>query len=784
VAIRTAAAATESTVGAVPSSGPAAVLAARSDRVTHVRHLPARPGRTVAWPAWVPAELVELWAGRGITRPWEHQVQAAELVRGGASVVLSTGTASGKSLAYLMPGLSALWEDDRRRTRANRCGTVLYLAPTKALAGDQLDSLVRLGRGGQWLRPALFDGDTPHPERDWIRRYANYVLTNPDMLNRSLLPAHNRWDRFLGSLRLVVIDECHTYRGVFGSHVAHVLRRLRRLCRAHGCDPTFVLTSATVGDPAGTAQRLTGLPTAAVTDDASPRAATTMLLWDPAAGGDDEHPRRRRTAVAEAADLLTDLVLGGSQALAFVRSRRGAETVSLIAREALAQCAPHLRETVAAYRGGYLPEERRLLEAALRTGALRGLATTSALELGIDVAGLDAVVMAGYPGSRAAMWQQAGRAGRAGADALTVLIARDDPLDNYVVHHPEALFDCPPEAAVIDPANPYVLGPHLCAAAAEAPLTDADLELFGPAAQPLLDELTGAGLLRRRSTGWHWTRRDPSVLPGDIRGGGGPEVRLVELHTGRVLGSVDGARAHTHVHPGAVHLHQGRTYLVHHLDLEDGVALLERADPDHTTMARQIADIGIVDVRQSSPSGQARIHFGTVDVTTQVVSYLSKRLRTGQVFAETPLDLPEQRLRTTAVWWTLSERQIADSAVPAGDLAGAAHAAEHASIGLLPLFASCDRWDIGGVSSARHPDTGTLTVFVHDGHPGGAGFAERGYAVAADWLRATRDLILDCPCEVGCPSCVQSPKCGNGNRPLDKVGGARLLSVLLGDTPA
>ncbi|HEX3827605.1 MAG TPA: DEAD/DEAH box helicase [Sporichthyaceae bacterium] len=763
--------------------GPAAaVLLNRIDRITHVRRIPQRPGRTVDWPIWVPQALTERWAAAGIYAPWAHQAAAAEVVRGGGSAVLCTGTASGKSLAYLMPGLSALWEDGARRGRT-RSGNVLYLAPTKALAADQLSGLTGLG-AGQWLRPALFDGDTPHPERDWIRRYANYLLTNPDMLNRTLLPAHNRWSRFLGSLRLVVVDECHAYRGVFGSHVAQVLRRLRRVCRIHGADPQFVLTSATVGDPAGTAEQLTGVAATPITEDASPRAATTVLLWEPPpVEGASNGSAGRRSAVAEAADLLAGLVLAGSQALAFVGSRRGAETVAVLAREALADCDPGLAACVAAYRGGYLPEERRLLENCLRSGELRGLATTNALELGIDVAGLDAVVMVGYPGTRAAMWQQAGRAGRGDGEALAVLIARDDPLDSYLIHHPEALFDRPAEAAVLDPANPYVLAPHLCAAAAEAPLTDDDLELFGPAAASTVEALTGAGLLRRRVTGWHWTRRDPTVLPDDIRGGGGPGIRLVELRTGRVLGTVDGARAHFTAHPGAVHLHQGRTYLVHSLDLDDGVALVERADPDYTTIARQVADIAVVEVSRTTRWGQAEIHFGSVDVTSQVVSYVSKRLRTGEIVAQTPLDLPEQCLRTAAVWWTLTDRQIAGSGIAAADLPGAAHAAEHASIGLLPLFATCDRWDIGGVSTATHADTGRLTVFVHDGHPGGAGFAERGHRVAAEWLRATRDLIRDCPCEHGCPSCVQSPKCGNGNRPLHKTGGARLLTVLLDDAP-
>jgi DEAD/DEAH box helicase domain-containing protein len=744
----------------------------RADRVRHVRRSPERPGRREPWPEWVPELLVERWGAAGICAPWAHQVAAAQTLWERRSVVLATGTASGKSLAYLMPALSGLLTGDP---------TVLYLAPTKALAADQLAGLAALKLGPHGVRPALFDGDTPYGERDWIRSHANYLLTNPDMLNRTLLPDHARWARFLGALRYVVVDECHSYRGVFGSHVAQVLRRLRRICRKYGADPAFGLCSATVSDPAVAAQRLTSAQVEAVSEDASPRAAAAFVLWEPPlTGALDEHGApRRRTAVAETADLLTDLVLADARALAFLRSRRGAEVASVLARDALHEVDPSLGDRVAAYRGGYLPEERRALEQRLRTGELCGVAATNALELGIDITGLDVVLLAGYPGTRASMWQQAGRAGRAGQGGLAVFVARDDPLDTYLVHHPEALFGRPVEATVLDPDNPYVLGPHLCAAAAEAPLTAADLELFGPRAADVVDELTARRLLRRRGAAWYWTRLDPGALPGDIRGSGGPAVRLVESGTGRLLGTVDAGSAHSQVHTGAVHLHQGRSYLVEELDLEAAVAVVNRAEPDWTTTARELTEITVLSTDRAMDWGAARIHVGMVEVTSQVVGYLSKRIVTGEVFAQTPLDLPPRHLRTTAVWWTVPEDVLADAGITAADLPGAAHAAEHAAIGLLPLFATCDRWDVGGVSTALHPDTGLPTVFVHDGHPGGAGFAERGYRVAEQWLRATRDLIAGCGCPTGCPSCVQSPKCGNGNRPLDKAGAVRFLDVVL-----
>ncbi len=466
--------------------------------------------------------------------------------------------------------------------------------------------------------------------------------------------------------------------------------------------------------------------------------------------------------------------------LAFVRSRRGAETVAMTCRRQLAEVAPELRDRVAAYRGGYLPEDRRAIEQALRSGELTGLAATNALELGIDVSGLDAVVMAGFPGTRAALWQQVGRAGRNGRDALGVLVARDDPLDTYLVHHPEALLGAPVEANVFDPDNPYVLGPHLCAAASELPLTEDDLPLFGPRAREGVDALTAAGLLRRRRLGWFWTDRRRASELADIRSSGGPAVRLVEDGTGRLVGTVDAGSAHATVHEGAVYLHQGETYLVLSLDLEHGVATVVLDDPGYSTTARDVTDIEITGEREHEPWGPARVSLGDVRVTHQVVSYLRRRVPSGESLGEEPLDLPERTLETTAVWWTVPAALLDAAGLATRDLPGAAHAAEHASIGLLPLFATCDRWDIGGVSTALHPDTGLLTVFVYDGHPGGAGFAERGFHAARAWLLATREAIDACRCEEGCPSCVQSPKCGNQNNPLDKRAAVVLLDALLG----
>jgi DEAD/DEAH box helicase domain-containing protein len=761
-----------------PGADPAAALilrlGAESGRLVHVEHIAARTGQRAPWPDWVPAEVTARFSGAGVPAPWAHQAVAADLARSGQNVIISTPAASGKSLGYLLPALTAVLEG----------ATALYIAPTRALAADQLRAVRALGIDG--VRAAVLDGDTPAAERDWARAHAAYLLTTPDMLHHMLLPRHARWNGFFRRLQYVIVDECHGYRGVFGSHVAHVLRRLRRVAAHHGgaarpAGPVFLLASATISEPAACALLLTGQRAEEVTESAAPRGPLTFGLWEPpltAARGEAGAPIRR-TATAEAAGLLADLVAQNVPSLAFSRSRRGAEAVAMGARRALAEAGtPGLGERVAAYRSGYLPEDRRGLEQALRTGAITGLAATTALELGVDISGLDAVLIAGWPGTRAALWQQAGRAGRDGRGAVAVLIARDDPLDTYLVHHPEALLRRPVEATVLDPGNPYVLAPHLCAAAAELPLTEADLALFGPESVAVTEALIGRGMLRRRGPVICWTRRGRAARTG-LRGTGGRPVKIVEAPTGRLVGTVDEPSAHVLVHTGAVYPHQGEMYLVARLDLADSVALVEAADPGYATSAREVTAIEVAAELRRSAWGGAAVHFGDVQVTRQVTSFVRRGLETGRPLGEVPLDLPPRTLRTRAVWWTIPDSQRSVLAGLGVDLPGAAHAAEHASIGLLPLFAACDRWDIGGVSADVHPATGQLTVFVYDGHDGGAGFAERGYRAAAEWLRATAEAIRSCECQAGCPSCIQSPKCGNGNEPLSKNGAVLLLECLL-----
>jgi DEAD/DEAH box helicase domain-containing protein len=758
--------------------GPAGILAAgaRSGRLTYRTQLPARAGRAGQWPDWAAPELIAALAAAGITAPWEHQAQAAQHARAGQNVIISTGTASGKSLGYLLPALTSVLNG----------GTALYIAPTRALAADQLRLVESLGLRG--VRAAVVDGDTPWSDRTWARSHASYLLTTPDMLHHALLPQHSRWNGFYRRLHYVIVDECHTYRGVFGSHVAHVLRRLRRVgCHHSATDPVFILASATISEPAAAAALLTGRPAVAVAADSAPRGPMTFAMWEPplTGGRGEAGAPVRRAATAEAAQLLADLVIEDVPALAFVRSRRGAESVALSARRHLAEAgAADLCGRVAAYRSGYLPEERRALEQALRTGAVTGLAATTALELGVNVTGLDAVLMAGWPGTRAALWQQAGRAGRDGREALAVLIARDDPLDTYLVHHPQALLGAPVEATVLDPDNAYVLKPHLCAAAAELPLSEPDLASFTETAGPLAASMAAEGLLRSRGGRWYCTRRGSAVRTG-LRGTGGSPIRIVEESTGRLVGTVDEPSAHFLAHEGAVYPHQGEMYLVSRLDLEDRVALVYRADPGYATMAREITSIEVAAELTTADWGEAAIFFGDVQVCRQVVSYSRRSLETGLIEDELTLDLPERSLLTKAVWWSISPSQRSALAARGVDLPGAAHAAEHASIGMLPLLAACDRWDVGGVSADLHPRTGRLTVFVYDGHAGGSGFAERGFATAGRWLSATAEAIASCECAGGCPSCIQSPKCGNGNEPLSKPGAIALLGTLLsGHRPA
>lgn len=760
-----------SDVGEVPC--PEGVGVAR-----HVRRFPAQPGHVGTWPGWLPPSVVEALLDRGITAPWVHQCEVAEAAHAGWHTVVATGTASGKSLAYLLPVLAATCgsadasapagADGLRESvvRSARPHTALYLAPTKALAHDQLRWCTELGLP-DW-RVAVVDGDSDREERDWARQHAAFLLTNPDLVHHAILPRHDRWAGFLRSLRYIVIDECHRYRGVFGAHVASVIRRLRRICASLGTEPVVICASATTVAPELVASRLIGADEAdvvAVTEDSSPHPRRDVVLWQPAGHHDQV-----------AAAWLAEEVLAGRQTITFVGSRVMAEVVALRAREIAGDDA-----RIEAYRGGYLAADRRRLEHDLQSGQLAGVAATNALELGVDISGMDSVVLSGYPGTRAAFWQQVGRAGRSGRSATAVLIARDNPLDAHLLDHPEALLDEPVEATVIHPENPFVLGPHLAAAASELPLTPDDEQWFGPHMVPLAERLADQGVLRQRSgPRWYWTRPHLPHAAIDLRAIGGRAVDVVDETTGRVLGQVDPDAVDRSLHPGAVYLHAGETWLVSSLDSDDATALVRPAQVHYWTQPRSESQMTIVTTDDERRLGRATLCRGEVELSSQVVGYLRRDERTGKVWDSTPLESPVRTLTTRAVWWTVDPDLAERSGLSSKQFAGAAHAAEHTAIGLLPLFAPCDRWDIGGVSTALHPQTGEITIFVYDGHPGGAGFADHAFAVAEPWWMATLARLTQCPCDDGCPACVVSPKCGNANQVLDKESARLLMSIVLG----
>jgi DEAD/DEAH box helicase domain-containing protein len=733
-------------------------------RLVHVERFPARPAVAAAPLRPLPGPVSD---ALGVEELWSHQAAALDLVRAGRSVAVATGTASGKSLCFRAPIAEAV-------TDPVRPGTALLVFPTKALARDQLRALEDLRLPG--LVAGAFDGDCSQEERQWVRQHANVVLTNPEMLHCSLLPHHGRWAPFLLRLRHVVVDELHAFRGVFGTHVAHVLRRLRRLAAFHGGAPTFIGCSATIGDPAGLASALWGAPVEAVVDDGSPRGERLVALWQP----DDERPSPH----AQTAELLAELVGSGHRAIGFCRSRRITEVVAGDVRRRL---PGELAGAVRPYRGGYLPEERREIEEELFDGVLRGVVATNALELGVDIGGLDACVLDGFPGTIASFWQQAGRAGRERQQSLAVLVAGDDQLDQWLLRHPTDLFTRAPEPAVINPANPFVLGPHLACAAFERPLTHAD-ERWWP---ELLDDgvrdlvLDGRLKVRRRAAGGPaavWSAKGFPAHGVGLRSGAAGEVRIVRAEDGALVGTVDAGRATELVHPGAVYLHQGVSWRVVDLALRDRTAVVEPDPGREWTMARTDVDIRTGRVDAVRPVGALTLHVGWVEVDSRVVGYQRRAVGSGEVLGSVGLDLPPSRLVTRAFWYRVPEAELAGAGVDADRWPGTLHAVEHAAIGILPLFTICDRWDVGGVSTVDLAGDGPAIV-VYDGYPGGAGIAELGFAAADRHLAATLEVLTSCGCEAGCPSCVQSPKCGNWNEPLDKAGAAALLGAVLRPPP-
>ena len=740
------------------------------DEVAAVQLREARPGERAAWPDWLGEALVARLESAGLPAPWQHQAQFADLLFRGEHAAICTPTGSGKSLAYAMPILAATVEgrlgvelssSRARLTRARH--TAIYLSPTKGLAHDQARAAASLGPSGWPI--SVVDGDSTQDERVFARDHASFVLTNPDMLHFSVLPNHRRWASFLGALRYIVIDEAHRYQGLFGAHVAHVIRRLRRLAAFYGASPVVALSSATIPNAGAFCGELIGEQSVAVVgDDTSPTGPRTVVLWRPAG-----------SLRSDTASLLAGLSDSGAQTIAFVTSRQSAELVSLEARKIAREPG-----RIAAYRGGYLPLDRRDLEAGLQDGRVTGLVSTNALELGVDVAGMDAVLVSGYPGKMSSFWQQAGRAGRRGRHALVVLLASDNPLDAYLLEHPELVFDTPVEAPVLHADNTRVLGLHLVAAAQEIPLTTSDARWFGSGTTAALTALVSQAVLRDRGGRYFWTRPERAVDFIDLRCVGGAPFDIVEAETGRVIGVVDAAAVDRTLFPGAVYLHQAETFVVSELVREERYARVHTGEPRYYTQAQSTFEVSIVRELARRPLGITEVCFGEIRLDSQVRGYLRRDELTHEVWDSTELELPLHSMGTQALWWSVPEDLVSRLGWQEPQLGAAAHALEHTAIALLPAFAPCDRWDIGGVSMARHPATGLPTVFVHDGAEGGSGFAARGYEVVEGWLAATLERLCKCACDDGCPSCIVSPKCGNANQILSKSGARELLGLLLG----
>jgi DEAD/DEAH box helicase domain-containing protein len=754
------------------------VLAAlvEDGRIVHVERIPAREARTAALSRPLPPAIAARLPGP----LWTHQAQAIDLARRAASVVVATSTASGKSLCYQVPVAEAA--GDRIRP-----GTALVLGPTKAFAQDQLRALAAADFPG--VVAATYDGDCTPEAKVWARGHANVVFTNPEMLHAGLLPNHRRWSGYLGRLRYVVVDELHVLRGVFGTHVAHTLRRLRRVCELYGSRPTFIFSSATIGSPGRLAAELCGLPVVEVVDDGSPRGPRVVALLNPPLV--DEHDGIRTSANSETAAVSARLIDAGHRTIAFCRSRKGTELVAADVRRRLPAAD---RDLVRPYRAGYLAAERREIEAELFGGKLRGVVATSALELGVDVGGLDACVLNGFPGTVASFWQQVGRAGRGQDPSLAVLVAGEDQLDQWLLGHPREVFRRTPEPAVVNLANPFILHPHLACAAFERPLSRADERYWPDELDDGVRRLVLDDVLRLRGVGEGvgegvagpqavWAARGVPAPRVSLRTGGDGEYRI-KLDDGTLVGTVDGSRAFALVHPGAVYLHQGRAFTVTQLDIDDRTAWVVPADGGDFTQPRVAVTIRVVREHRRRALGRATLALGDVEVSSHVVGYQRKDARSRRILANEPLDLPPTSLVTEAFWYVIPPTVLAEAHVDGAQVPGALHAVEHAAIGLLPLFTICDRWDVGGVSTAWHDDTGGPTVFVHDGYPGGAGIARLGFEAAVGLLEATCQSVQDCPCGDGCPSCVQSPKCGNGNEPLDKHGAVRVLHALLDPQPS
>jgi len=767
--------------------------------VGEAREGPGR-ARLAAPPSELHPDVLEALGRLGIERLYSHQAEAVRSAWEGPTII-TTGTASGKSMCFNLPTLDVLCRD--RRARA------LYLYPTKALARDQARALAAFGMTKR-VRPAIYDGDTPREARAEIRRSANVVLTNPDMLHVGILPNHAAWADLFANLAVVVLDEAHVYRGVFGSHVANVLRRLRRVAAAYGTEPRFLLTSATIANPVELAERLTGLDEIGLIDeDGSPAPSRRIAMWNPPLT--DEALGARRSALGEAAELLAQLVRDGARTICFMNSRKGVEVLSRLVKQDLADSDPELAERVAPYRAGYTAQQRRELEGRLTRGELAAVITTDALELGIDIGDLDAALVVTFPGTVASLRQMWGRAGRSSVGrrgkGLAMYVAGEDALDQFFCRHPEDFLDRPVEAAILDHESPLIYRRHLLCAAHEGPLSAQDAEFLGPRWEAHAELLQSAGELRRRprerpahgggereddspgatlAPSTYVLRRPGGYPAADIslRSASPEQFAIVDVASGELLGSTEAARAHSTVHQGAIYLHLGQPYEVRELDLDRRRALVAPFEGDWYTQPKRETDTSIVRLLDRRETLGVTLSFGEVNATETVLAYQRKRVGDHSPLDLVALDLPPTSFPTQALWFELgSEDPELSETVPLDTLLGALHATEHAQIAVLPLIAMCDRWDIGGLSTNFHEQTHGPTIFIYDGHPGGIGIARAAFSRFEELCGDAHRLIAECPCSGGCPSCVQSPKCGNLNEPLSKAGARLLLERMLAVRP-
>ncbi len=724
-----------------------------------LRRLPPRDAMYASLDPPLPQVLRDRLETQGIKDLYRHQTKAIGRLREGKDLVVVAGTASGKTLCYQVPIIEKILSGEK--------ATSLCIYPTKALAQDQLRSFRTFRIPG--MVSDTYDGDTLPGDRARIRKQSNVVLTNPDMLHVGILPFHDRWADFFHRLQFVVVDEMHTLKGVFGTHVAMILRRLRRIAAHYGANPTFVFGSATIGNPEELGTALSGKRLEVIAEDASPQSEKWMILWNPEIL--DPETNKRRSALSAATDIFVDLVRHGLHTIAFTRSRRGTELMFRWASERVE------KDSVAPYRAGYLAADRRRIEERLFKGDLAGVIATNALELGIDVGDLDAAVLTTFPGTISSFLQQVGRAGRRLDGSLVALVGGEDALDQYFMMHPDELFSRLPEAAVINPANPYIAEAHAACAAYEIPLRLADREFLGEAVEEAANRLVQAGHLHLKGEGLFWARRKRPAPGIDIRSSGRPRYSIIA--DGEAIGTLEEDRAFRDAHVGAVYLHQGESYLVERLDTEAHQVWVTQSLADYYTQPKVEKHLEILDVESERSLGLARQYLGRVRVESHVVAFQQKRLGNREVIDTIPLDLPPTVFETEAVWITAPDDLLSDAGLDERVIPGALHAAEHAAIGMLPILAVCDRWDIGGLSTRWHPQAGMATVFIYEGYAGGAGISPVAFSSGPEHLRSTAELIRSCPCLSGCPSCIQSPKCGNFNEPLDKEGAVRLIEALL-----